>query len=105
MNKRWTDLMRAKAEPNRRAEVLARMAKQCAMQHQGDSLYALRKPYYDSLDAVRQRRALAELDRLRYQFTDSSTTNITGLFHWMSGRSMTNACTRAAFIKGGAHNP
>ena len=25
----------------------------------------------------------------------TSTTNITGFFHWMSGRSMTNACFEA----------
>src|SRR5579883_3565853 len=34
-----------------------------------------------------------------------STTNITGFFHWMSGRSMTNDCTRAVLSKSGANSP
>ena len=34
-----------------------------------------------------------------------STTNITGFFTWMSGRSMMNARTRAARSKSGANNP
>ena len=35
----------------------------------------------------------------------TSTTNITGFFHWMSGRSMTNDCFRAAFSRSGANRP
>lgn len=89
-SERWLALVRAKNEPKRRAEFLARTAMQFALQHRGDSLYELRKPYYDSLDAVRQRRALAELDRLRYQFTDSSRTNITeqGVYNELSAQGL-----------------
>ena len=35
----------------------------------------------------------------------TSTTNITGFFHWMSGRSMTNDCFRAARSSSGASRP
>ena len=33
----------------------------------------------------------------------TSTTNITGFFHWMSGRNNTNACFAAAASRSGAN--
>ena len=35
----------------------------------------------------------------------TSTTNITGFFHWMSGRNMMNACFTAAAARSGANRP
>ena len=35
----------------------------------------------------------------------TSTTNMTGFFHWMSGRNMMNDCLSAARTNSGASNP
>src|SRR5439155_18048632 len=35
----------------------------------------------------------------------TSTTNITGFFHWMSGRSIRNDCFSAALSRCGANSP
>ena len=70
-------------------------------QLRNDSLYAANRPYYDSLFAARrrvvdslnaagQRRATAELARLRTQFTDTSTTAITqaGVYNELSSQGL-----------------
>src|SRR5664279_2103309 len=35
----------------------------------------------------------------------TSTVNITGFFHWMSGRSITSDCRKAAFKSSGSNKP
>ena len=35
----------------------------------------------------------------------TSTTNITGFFHWMSGRSITSDCRKAVFSSSGSNRP
>src|SRR5262249_61233046 len=48
--------------------------------------------------------AVAIVNR-RVKTVPTSTTNITGFFHWMSGRSMTKACLSAALSRSGANRP
>src|SRR6516162_1537911 len=49
--------------------------------------------------------ASARIVKMMLSTVPTSTTNITGFFHWMSGRSMTNDCFRAVFSKSGANRP
>ena len=42
---------------------------------------------------------------MRVRTVPTSTTNITGFFHWMSGRSMTSDCRKAVFSSSGSNRP